>query len=79
MSAFEKLGILTLLPLQGLVELNKRNFILSDHHSYCHGHIIFNVLMRIQEDLFSHMPFNRYIRYSLLSTYSDILFPFPLK
>lgn len=66
MSAFEKLGIRSLLPLQGLVELNVKNFILSDHHSYCHGHIIFDVLMRMLEGLFSHMPFSRYIRYSLM-------------
>lgn len=56
MSAFGKLGIRTLLPLQGLVELKVKNFILSDHHSYCHGHLIFDVLMRMQEGLFSHMP-----------------------
>lgn len=57
MSAFEKLGILTLLPLQGLVGLNVKNFMLSDHHRYCDGHIIVDVLMRMQEGLFSHMPF----------------------
>lgn len=51
MSAFEKLEILTLLPLQGLVGLNVKNFMLSDHYSYCHGHIIFDVIMRMQEGL----------------------------